>query len=120
MIRSKHQKAPVRRNSWKAIGMFFIIFTLISESFLIYQIVRQHRQITLLEVENDRLVTEIHAIREKHKQSMIPQPQADQSKTLGGKSETFITSQVFSDFKNEYRLEIEKIQRELDRIKKKL
>lgn len=114
MIRSNQRRVS---NIWKTLTIFLLLFTILSESYLIYKIINQDSELVAKRAEVQELLKIIHETNTgKFSKSLIV-PQSV-SKNSSIESKDLVTKEEFKLFKKEYSGKLKKLQRELNTLRK--
>ena len=114
MIRSNQRRAS---NIWKTLTIFLTIFTVLTESYLVYKIIQQNSAIDAKQAEVHELLKIIHkANNGKFSKDIILPPSTPNKTALDMKG--LVTEKAFNLFKKEYEGKLKKLQRELDTLRK--
>lgn len=112
MIRSNQK----RSNIWRTLAIFLIVFTILSESYLVYKIIRQNYELNAKQTEIQALLKIIHkANNGKFSKDIVPKSIAG---SFSASSEDLVSAKEFNRFKKEYSGKLKKLQRELNTLKK--
>ena len=118
MIRSRLTEKP-KSNFWIIFSIFLVSFTLITEIYLIVIIYQKNTIIDSKQAKINNLMSEVHqaGVQQKEKEIKLKEKVAQQE--IQFNSSNFISIKQFEAFKKTYYREINRLKREINRLKVK-
>lgn len=118
MIRSRQTQKP-KSNFWKIFSIFLICFTFITEIYLMVIIYQKNTIIDIRQAKINDLMSEVHqaGFQQKEKETKLKKKVAQQEILIN--SSNFISVKQFEFFKKTHDREINRLKREISRLKAK-
>ena len=118
MIRSRQTEQP-KSNFWIIFSIFLVSFTLITEIYLIVVIYQKNTIIDSKQAKINNLMSEVNqaGVQQKEKEIKLKEKVAQQE--IQFNSSNFISIKQFEAFKKTHYREINRLKREINRLKVK-